>query len=170
MFSREFSNFFKNSIFKEHLWITASVILKIDDRAFSNFSSSGYVLSFILSSKFRNLEILQMIDHYQRTVLSQRNWVTSVLFSFIICRFYAQEYDVPVIDFCDAVSWNDSRWYLKLQILHKKAVHPRVGSASRVQLGIPRVELGIFLEKSYYSGRVTVLHANNNHHKEVLSK
>ena len=37
-------------------------------------------------------------------------------------------------------------------------VHLRVASASRVQLGIPRVELGIFLDKSYYSGHVPIMH------------
>ena len=37
-------------------------------------------------------------------------------------------------------------------------VHPRTGPVSRVQLGIPRVELGIFPERSYYSGHVLIMH------------
>ena len=37
-------------------------------------------------------------------------------------------------------------------------VHPLLGSVSRVQLGIPRFELGTFLERSYYSGHVPIMH------------
>ena len=60
-------------------------------------------------------------------------------------------------------------WYLLVYLTRSKPtvnkgliiiVHPRVGSASRVQLGIPQIELWTFFERSYYSGNVLIMICN----------
>ena len=52
----------------------------------------------------------------------------------------------------------NGEWYTSVYFPLSGDVHPRVESASRVQLGIPRVELGTFLERSYHSGHVPITH------------
>ena len=86
-------------------------------RVFSIFSSCGYVLVFILWSKFRNLTNEWSLP--KKCLISKKlGYLSSLQFYYL--QILRPRSDVPVTDFCETTPWNNSWWYIKLQILDKR--------------------------------------------------